>query len=63
MPSLGEVAEILIKKRNMNMNNVQLGGGNDDSSVYIFLGSLAFITASGLGLALIRSKRLSMEAI
>lgn len=63
MPSLGEVAEMLIKKRNMNMNNVQLGGGNDDSSVYIFLGSLAFITASGLGLALIRSKRLSIEAI
>ena len=63
MPSLGQVAEMLMKKRNIQTNNVQLGGGKDDSSGYIFLGALAFITASGLGLALIRSKRLSIEAI
>jgi hypothetical protein len=53
LPSLATVANnILNGTQNLN----QAGGGGEDLSTNLFLGSLTLVTLGGLGLALIRSK-------
>ena len=56
--SLDTVANDILNK----LNN-QTGGGSDDVSTNMFLGTLALITAGGIGLALVRSKQDSLRNI
>ncbi|NBV77506.1 hypothetical protein EBR66_05065 [bacterium] len=64
LPALGDVIKSILEKNNAP-KRMQSGGGRslDDTSKYIFLGSLAFITVSGIGLALIRSKRFYINTL
>jgi hypothetical protein len=54
LPSLATVANNILNGTETNIN--QLGGGTEDLSTNLFLGSLTLVTLGGLGLALIRSK-------
>lgn len=59
LPSLGEIAKRIMKDEIDCETNSQSGGGRNDATPYIFLGSLAVASLAGIMLALVREKTVS----